>query len=500
MKNKINWLQNILFLLFFTNFLNALSPNQTQTLSPVVIYPVLPFKLSIDLAPFSLSVGLQSFSLGVYGNKWLFVGGRLNGLHGFDNAGNNFPPNQQNTSLFVFDLDTQITTEKPLNAPDSGLTQAQIDTLSTTAAQYYQSGNTLYITGGYGFDNTSSTFTTKDVLTAINVPGLIHWVIDAAPSETAAQYIRQISDPVFQVTGGKMGQISNGPTLLIFGQDFEGEYTGSSNGIYTMQVRRFQINDDGTNLSVEVLPPSLEDPAYRRRDLNVVSRVLRKNGKTINSLIALSGVFTLDTGVWTVPVEIAADGSPSMADPELDTTFKQGMNNYDSANIHLYSSSDNLMYEVILGGITYEFYKDGELQTDDEIPFTNQVVTIKIDPNNNYTLYLMGNQYPFIPSQFANPGNELLFGAEAEFIPVNAPLLSAGTFKAPNEVINLDAIKEPMVIGYIVGGIQSSLPNTNSRADSAASPYIFAVTLTPGKVSEIAVAINTKYCAQNLPS
>ena len=34
------------------------------------------------------------------------------------------------------------------------------------------------------------------------------------------------------------------------------------------------------------------------------------------------------------------------------------------------------------------------------------------------------------------------------------------------------------MIGYIVGGIMSTLPNTNVRSDTAASPYIFKVTLT----------------------
>ena len=36
-----------------------------------------------------------------------------------------------------------------------------------------------------------------------------------------------------------------------------------------------------------------------------------------------------------------------------------------------------------------------------------------------------------------------------------------------------------VVVGYIVGGIQSTLPNTNVESDSAASPYIFTVTLVP---------------------
>ena len=48
-----------------------------------------------------------------------------------------------------------------------------------------------------------------------------------------------------------------------------------------------------------------------------------------------------------------------------------------------------------------------------------------------------------------------------------------------NGVLNLDNIRQPTVIGHVVGGIMSTLPNTNDQTDSAASPYIFTVTLIP---------------------
>jgi hypothetical protein len=48
-----------------------------------------------------------------------------------------------------------------------------------------------------------------------------------------------------------------------------------------------------------------------------------------------------------------------------------------------------------------------------------------------------------------------------------------------NGVLNLAKIKHPTIIGYIMGGIQSTLPNTDFQSDSAASPYVFKVVLTP---------------------
>lgn len=90
-----------------------------------------------------------------------------------------------------------------------------------------------------------------------------------------------------------------------------------------------------------------------------------------------------------------------------------------------------------------------------------------------------------IASTGSNPGNPLLFGAGAQFFPAGG-LPSYG-----NGVLDLDRLggSQPYVIGYVVGGIMSTLPNTNAQSDTAASPYIFKVmltsTLTPPPVSEV---------------
>ncbi len=52
-----------------------------------------------------------------------------------------------------------------------------------------------------------------------------------------------------------MWQIGNNPTLLIFGQNFAGAYTPGSDGVYTDQVRRFRIIDNGKDLDVVVENP-----------------------------------------------------------------------------------------------------------------------------------------------------------------------------------------------------------------------------------------------------
>ncbi len=446
--------------------------NQTNQLSPVLLSQDFPFTVTIEQADFILPAGIHSGAFAQHGSEYLFIAGRTNGLHGFGNGTNNFPPDQQNTTLFVVNVRSKTVQSRSLYDPLAGLTQQQIDTLSVTSPQYYQSGNRLYITGGYGVNTATGLFSTKDVLTAIDVPGLIEWVTNPQSTVHASLFIRQISDPVFQVTGGAMYQYGDNPTLLIFGQNFAGFYTDGSNGDYTQQVRRFYIIDDGTRLGVKVVEATVQDSSYRRRDLNVIPLIKIDNHKKAPAYAALSGVFTLNSGIWTVPVEVTQDGAPTMADPSLDATFKQAMNNYASAHVELLSRSGN-MYSILFGGLTFGYYDGTNFLTDGEIPFTNEVTIIKRTKAGAYSQYLSANQYPTILSTASNPGNSLLFGTGATFI------IAPDMHMYFNNVLKLKKIKKPTVIGYIVGGIQSTLPNTIVNSDSAASPYIFKVTLTP---------------------
>jgi len=449
----------------------AFADNQTATLSTVLSSNAVPFSIQIQQAAFQLPSGLQSYVLGTHGGKWLLLAGRINGLHGFNNSNNNFPPDTQNTTVFVVDPYLQTVTTRSLTDAGSGLTQAQIDLLSVTAAQSSQSGHTLYIAGGYGIVTSNGVFDTKDALTAIDVPGLIHWVINPSDGETAAQHIRQIFDPIFQVTGGFMAEAARHHMLLGFGQNFPGANI-TSDGTYSEQIRRFRVIDHGTHLAIVAQKafPKVPDPDYRRAGLNVVPII--ENGH--KRFVAFSGLFTPTDGIWTVPVEISWNGVPKMADPAATNTFKQAMNSYLCPTLELFSRKERNSYTVLMGGISYGFFSAGVFQTDPELPFINQVTTIKRDRHGSFSQYLMDAEYPVILSTGSNPGNPLLFGTSATFIPVN------GLPTYDNGVIKLDALGiDPLVVGFIVGGIQSTLPNTNTESDSAASPYIFTVTLVP---------------------
>lgn len=443
--------------------------NQTVALSPVLQENSLPFSLEIDIAPFSLPSGLQSYACAIYKGKWIFISGRTNGVHGFSNVGNNFPPSFQNKSVFIVDPATGDSWSRSLSDESSGLSQSEIDTLSVTSAQFFQKGKMLYLVGGYGINTASGQMETKSTLTAINLKKLTAWVMNGTP--TVKKAICQIAHPLLQVTGGFLFQDNDHePFLLMLGQNFQGLYRDDSNGIYTKQIRSFWLVEDGNHLSILPNNSKKIHQDYRRRDLNIVP-IMRNNKPAYT---AFAGVFTLTTGVWTVPITIFPDGSSFEPDPKSPHTFKQAMNHYSCPTFGLYSTHSKEMYVVFPGGISYGFFSNGQFETDSEVPFTNQVTTIKIDKHDNYMQYLMNAEYPFIASTGTNPGNQLLFGASAQFFP--APELPV--FR--NGVIQLDALPStPIVLGHIVGGIMSTLPNTITISDSTSSPYIFTVKLIP---------------------
>lgn len=445
----------------------AYCQNQTETLSPIFPETSLPFSIQIDVANFSLPIGIQAYASANYKGKWLLLAGRTNGLHGFDNILNNFPPLAQNREVYVIDPSTGFSWHRSLT--DGNLSQEEIDCLSVTASQSFQKGNTLYLVGGYGINTITGEMETKSTLTRINISKMIQWVVTGNPS--AKKTISQTSNPLLQVTGGFLFQANDHqPFLLMLGQNFQGLYRDNSNGIYTMQIRPFWLNDNGKTVSILPSSSTATNPDYRRRDLNIVP-ILHDNQPAYT---AFAGVFTLDSGIWTVPITIFPDGSSFEPDPNDPKTFKQAMNHYDCPCFGLYSTKNKEMFVLFPGGISYGFFSGGIFTTDSEIPFINQVTTIKIDKENNYTQYLMNGEYPFLVSTGSNPGNQLLFGAEATFFPKDGiPLFNNG-------VIQLDALpNKPTIIGYIVGGIMSTLPNTNFITDSTSSPYVFTVTLIP---------------------
>lgn len=457
----------------------ALAQHQTASFTPIQLNNSLPFQVRLQPYDFGAAElpGLHSYAAGKYDGQWVLLAGRTNGVHDLDQSGEeSFPEESQNRDVWVIDPVTKQSWRRSLGDPSSigpdpssGLTPAQIASLTPTNNQFTQQGDRLYMTGGYGL-NTANEFTTFDVLTAIDLPGLVDWV--KTGSGQAASHIRQLTSATASVTGGAMYEMG-GRFHLVLGQDFEGEYSPRTDGSYTRQVRSFDIVDDGANLAIANVTQSTPVSSYRRRDLNVVPIVEPDGlGGTKEGLVALSGVFTSSFGVWTVPVEIDASGNPSMANPALPETFKQGFNGYHSAKLGMYSEASGSMHEVLMGGISVQYLDEstGTVMSDNDMPFVNDVTAVTIDASGAYSQQHLG----FYPELLDNEGSRWRFGANADFF------LADGIETFDNGVIKLDELASGTRLGYVFGGIMTNGPHTRGFPDvtSTASFQIFEVVYT----------------------
>ena len=455
---------------------SAQSQNQTPTTSPILGGGALPYKLSLRLVgPLTSVPTLQSFASANYAGLWVMIGGRLNGLHQFTSDPlKNFPPSEQNRTVYVIDPARWQVWSRPLS--DSKLTSDQVDELSAVAYEHVQANDVLYIVGGYGYTRSTAQFQTYPMLTAIGIPQLIDWVRNPSGSPDLATLIRQTSSETLRVTGGQM-TIIGGRALLIFGQDFEGGYGNPAQAVqtYTGQVRSFRIADTGTMVSIQDIQADPQTPDYvnfRRRDYTLALAIDGVGATQSTTAVALSGVFTLTNGIFTVPVEVGRAGHPVQADPTASTTFKQGMNSYNSASLGLYSASFQQTHTILFGSITYVYFdaKSGEFVSDSSLPFTNQISAIVRNADRQYQQYLLGARFPTI---IGPTGTPLRFGAEATFF------LKPGTPTMTNGLVDLDALLaraggQHTVIGWIFGGIAAP---GGSPAETFASNEVFEVVL-----------------------
>ena len=479
MKNR-NFLS--LFLFVISAFLPVESANQTSTVDTPGDPADVPFTVRIEQATLEFPVvtnpgdtetnqGVQGYAYATQNGKWLILCGKTTGGHNFLPGGGNFPPKQQNKIVYVVDTVANTISYRFLTDPSSGLSDLEVEYISAQVPEFFQLSDSLVIVGGYGVDSAISSFSTKPILTKLDIAGVINWV--ETGEGTFKEHMFQIEDPMFQVTGG-IHHFSqrHKPLLITFGQNFIGPMFPSSNGIYTKKVKSFYLGGNPDTPVLLKAPEPAPTDAYRRRDLNSVPIIVKKENTYDIEYVVLSGVFTLTGGVWNVPVFIDQDGHTLMADPDDPNTFKQGVNCYHCARLGLYSKESEDMFIVLFGGIGFLYWNGTAYADDLELPYTNDVSAVKIDTNRNVSQFRLDADFPSIV--FPGESTDSFFGSEAWFIPTYEK-----TF--PKSIISLDTLSsgEETFIGYIVSGIQSKLRvGSGGTGNSLSSPYIFKVYVT----------------------
>ncbi len=410
------------------------------------------FDYTVQITPVNITnlPGLHSYAFAQSGGKWLVVGGRKDGLHARQPF-NAFPESQNNTDLYVIDVNTtQFWT-----APLSTLPSSMQEQLQSTNMNFYQDEDTLYVIGGYAYSATANDHITFPNLTTIQVSEVIDAVVNNAPFDN---FFQQISDTTFAVTGGQLGKIGN-TFYLVGGQRFDGRYNPMGNPTYTQsythQIRKFTIDNSGGQLSFANLT-AITDPVHlRRRDYNLVPQIFPDGtpGYTISS-----GVFQLNLDLpFLYPVDITANGYSPI------TNFNQYLSNYHSAKVGLYDSTANNMHTLFFGGMSQYYYQNGNLVQDNLVPFVKTISRVSRRADSTLQEFQLPVEMPGLK------------GAGAEFIPNHAlPHYS-------NEVVKLHAlVQDTTLLGHIYGGISSSMLNpfsSNQTSNTNADDAIYEVWL-----------------------
>lgn len=410
------------------------------------------FDYQVQLNPITIPnfPGIHSYAFAQHNGKWLIIGGRIDGIHARQPF-NSFPAASNNTNIYVID----IATNQFWSASVNSLTTALKEQLQATNFNFYQDDATLYLIGGYAFSASANDHITFNKMTAVDVPNLINAIVNGTP---IASNFKQMTDENLAVNGGQLCKIGN-TFYLVGGHRFDGRYNPMNNPTfvqtYTNGIKKFTIDNSGTQLSISNYEVISDAVHLHRRDYNLLPQVFPNGelGYTISS-----GVFQINIDLpFLYPVDIKASGHFPQ------TAFNQYLSNYHSAHYSLYDATTNRMHNLFFGGLSQFHYNGTTLVQDDNVPFVNTISRTTRFADGSLQEYQLPETMP------------ALKGASAEFIPNESlPHFS-------NEVLKLDEITtNEFVIGHIVGGLSSPTQNpfsVNQTSTTSANATIYEVKL-----------------------
>lgn len=419
-------------------------------------------EFNVEIEPITISgtPGVHSFSWGkTTDENWVVIGGRIDGLHQRQ-PNSSFLETSNNKNVFIVDPVANQTWSADLSV----LSASIYEQLQSTNQQFYQRGNTLYVIGGYGFSTTQADHVTYSNLTAIDLDGLETAVKNG---NDIVPFFRQITDINMAVTGGQIGYLDS-VFYLAGGQFFEGRYNpmGPNNGPgfiqdYTDEVREFKIQDDGTSMTIVDYSAANDSNNLHRRDYNMSPQIF-PNGE--EGFTMFSGVFDPNDLPFLNSVDVTASGYT------VNNNFTQYLSQYHSAKVPIYDVANNAMHTLFFGGMSqYTLDNGGNLVQNDSVPFVKTISKVTRLSDGSMQEVKLNIEMP------------ALLGSGAEFIPLNDTSLYM-----TQEVLGInDVPMSKTLIGYIVGGIESTLPNIffiNDGTQSSASSQVFGVYINKSTV------------------
>jgi len=427
------------------------------------------FTVQIEPLTIAEAPNIHSYSWGKTSDgKWLIVGGRIDGLHRRQPWAA-FLASDNNTDIILIDPITDEVWSTSLSV----LPLPLFEQLQSTNQEFIQRDNSLYVIGGYGYSATAVDHITFSNLTAINIDGVANAILNGTSINS---YFRQTTDSNLAVTGGQLGLIDE-IFYLSGGQYFEGRYNpigpGQGSGFiqeYTDEIRKFEIVDDGTNLSISNFTMIHDTDNLHRRDYNMVPQIF-PNGEL--GLTMFSGVFHPVSDLpWLNSVDITPSGY------QVNNSFSQLLNQYHSAKLPIHDQAANNMHTIIFGGLSqYYFDANDNLIQDDEVPFVKTISKVTRASDGSMLESKLDIEMP------------AFLGSGAEFIPISDTQIFS-----ESGILNLNNLADGSThVGYIYGGIESSQENIffiNDGTQSEASNLIFKVFINKGLLGTNEIAVN----------
>lgn len=384
------------------------------------------------------------------GNKIVCFGGRADGFHGLVAMKKPFKSSEANDMIFVINLDDFSFQSMKLSASSEYYLQ-----MTSTNAQFCQSGDSLYVVGGFGRSSLQSeqSDTTFNKMIVFSISQLINQVESNGNVDTAV--LNTITDDYLQVTGGKLKYV-NGVFYLMFGQNFYTDYKIGITGDYTNAIRKFSIS--GNTLTGK---STLQYPFLHRRDLNV-ELVYGSDGL----IAAYGGVFTKANNGYPTPVKITAN-TQTFTCEEL-SAVQQTSNHYDCAVVSVYDAVSQTNAHALLGGIGKNQFREQSLSWENGdlgalLPFVHCVTIMSWNAGQLTQEVQTAPDAPMLPA---------LIGANAMFFPLQDYMIE-------NNVVDYCRIPSgTSSIGYFYGGIYSYLPTSSLIYPTSVNDTLYEVQLT----------------------
>ena len=460
----------------------AAAPAIAQAANPI------PYTLSFVPVPLADGTAMHSYCVADIGpTALLIVGGRIQGLHQFNPAGNFAGPN---TKMWLVNPTTGAATpiiDLMKLAPQFG------DPLMATNQECEYDGSTgnWYIVGGYGINRQTSQFQTFPTISLINAQQVAQIAADTTLSEDKKSAkiaallqtpANQITNAAMKVTGGALSHMASGLEFLSFGQIFDGNYNPFAGGFtqtYTNAVLPFTITLNP--FAIHPLAPITTTQAgspYNRRDFASAYDV---DPTTKQERFAVfGGVFQPGAiAAYDYPVYITGSGLNISVTP--DHTVSQHFGAYEQPVIVVWDGSQ--VYHTFFGAIGHYFLNQSPAQAEvykqvsaqgrnDGLPFIEDIATLIENSQGQYSEYIAPDPVP----------NNKLHGAAVDFIPNTA--LAAKFQGSGDSVVNLTTFQpgEKELIGWIYGGIDAEFPlpcAPSHGTHAAAAMYQVYLTYSP---------------------